>query len=155
MGVQGVRTDAWRDPFLRLFSEMGVVYRAAEAANIHRSEVYRTIHEDPAFAAAFEDARRTFVERAEAEVYRRGIEGYDEPVYQGGERVGVVRKYSDVLLMATLNANDPAKWRRTTRVEQTGPGGGPIQIAEGMSDHERVALKAAIETELARREQPA
>lgn len=155
MGVQGVRTDAWREKFLRLFADMGVVYRAAAASNVHRSEVYRTIHEDPAFAAAFEEARRTFVERAEAEVYRRGMEGWEEPVYQGGEQVGTVRKYSDVLLLANLNANAPEKWRRTSRVEQTGPGGGPIQIAEGMSDHERVALKAAIETELARREQPA
>src|SRR5205807_601275 len=35
----------------------------------------------------------------EAEIRRRAMEGWDEPVYQQGARVGTVRKYSDTLLI--------------------------------------------------------
>jgi hypothetical protein len=33
------------------------------------------------------------------EIRRRAIEGWNDPVYQMGQRVGSVRKYSDVLLI--------------------------------------------------------
>jgi hypothetical protein len=33
-------------------------------------------------------------------LYRRGIDGWDEPVFHAGEEVGTVRRYSDRCLVA-------------------------------------------------------
>lgn len=60
----------------------------------------------------------------EEEADRRAIEGWDDPVFQGGIQVGVVRKYSDRLMELRLKAADPAKYAE--RHEYTGADGGPI-----------------------------
>ena len=36
------------------------------------------------------------------------MKGWLEPVYQGGKRVGVIRKYSDACLLSLLKARHPA-----------------------------------------------
>lgn len=43
------------------------------------------------------DASRPSIE---SEVRRRAVEGWDEPIFQGGKQVGVRRRYSDTLLKA-------------------------------------------------------
>ena len=49
-------------------------------------------------------------ERREAEADRRAMQGWEEPVFQGGVQVGAVRKYSDKLLELQLKANNPKKY---------------------------------------------
>ncbi len=36
---------------------------------------------------------------------RRAVDGVDEPVYQGGKKVGSITRYSDTLLIFLLKAN--------------------------------------------------
>lgn len=52
----------------------------------------------------------------EQEAYRRAVEGVEEPVYQGGELVGTVRRYSDKLLEFLLRGRRPQVYR-----ENAGP----------------------------------
>jgi len=44
------------------------------------------------------------------ELHKRGVEGWLEPVFYKGKRVGVVRKKSDKMLELALKAEDPDKY---------------------------------------------
>lgn len=71
----------------------------------------------PSFAEDYHAAMAEGTDVLEEEALRRGLDGYDEPVYQGGALVGHVRKYSDHLLLNTLRARRP-EYRATAPVEQ-------------------------------------
>lgn len=47
----------------------------------------------------------------EDEAVRRARDGYDKPVYQQGQCVGQVRKYSDTLMVFLLKGARPKKYR--------------------------------------------
>jgi hypothetical protein len=93
---------------------------AAAAAGVEGRTGYnwRADKSDVVFQAAFERAGELFVERAEAELWRRGIEGVEKPVYQGGELVGTVREYSDTAAIFMLKGAKPEKYRE--RFEHSG-----------------------------------
>ena len=56
---------------------------------------------------------------------RRAVEGVEEPVgWYKGEAGGVVRKYSDTLLIFLLKGRKPEMYRE--RYEHSGPGGRPV-----------------------------
>lgn len=97
--------------FLQRLAVHGVVIKACEESEMNREYAYHLRSTRPDFAKAWEDAIAVFVERAEAELHRRSIEGYMEPVYYRGELVGEIRKYSDRLLELLLKANSPEKYR--------------------------------------------
>ena len=97
--------------FLARFQECGRVQPAADAASVCRSALYKERKRNPEFAQAWEDALAIAMGQAEDEVRRRAVEGVLQPVFQGGEHVGNIRKYSDVLLMFMLKAHNPAKYR--------------------------------------------
>jgi hypothetical protein len=82
--------------------------------------------QDVKFQAALVRAGEMFVERAEAEMWRRGIEGVEKPVYQGGRMVGTVREYDTTAAIFMLKGAKPEKYRE--RMEHTGAGGGPVQL---------------------------
>ena len=91
---------------------------------------------DEAFAAAWEEADEAATQTLEAEAWKRARSG------------------SDRLLLFLLQARRPQTYRTNARVELAGDGGGPIQtmvVPEGLNDHERAALRQAIDAELARR----
>ena len=66
---------------------------------------------------AHEDA----MDPLEEEARRGGHDGVLEPVYQGGRKVGTIRKYSDHLLMMFLKGKRREPF--SERVEQTGANG--------------------------------
>ena len=131
----------WTEAFLAAYRECGVVKFAAERAGISRQHVYWRIDNDPAFAEQMADADKDARDTIVREVHRRGVEGWDEPVYQGGVQVGVVRKYSDTLLIFLTKQRDPS-FRDSFRHEHTGAGGGPMVALVIPSDEER-ALEVA------------
>ncbi len=96
--------------FLKALAGVGNITKAAEIAGVDRTAHYRWL-DDPEYAERFEKAKEQAIEVMEAEAWRRGIDGVEEPVYQGGKLVGVVRKYSDVLLIFQLKAAKPEKYR--------------------------------------------
>lgn len=57
---------------------------------------------------------------AEDELFRRAVEGTEEPVYHLGKQVDTVRKYSDRLLELLLKSNDPEKYSDKHQVAVSG-----------------------------------
>jgi hypothetical protein len=109
--------------FLEAYRDTGNIRLACMAAGVGRSTVYKWQEHDGAFHAAFGQAQVEAVEALEAEAYRRGVEGIEEPVIAAGRGVvGTVRKYSDTLLIFLLKGAAPAKYR-----ERYDPAGSGVQ----------------------------
>ena len=113
------RQKDWRPAFLARLAQDGDVSKAAEAAGVGRATVYEHRDQEPELCAQWDEAIEIALDRLEAEVVRRGLEGWLEPVYYMGEAVGTVRKYSDTLLLAKLNARAKGRGygRQDMRVE--------------------------------------
>ena len=86
---------------------------AAVAAGIDVKTGYNWRHDakDVAFQAAVQMAGRTFVEAAEGELWRRGVDGHLEPVYQGGKLVGYIRRYDTTACIFMLKSVRPDRYR--------------------------------------------
>lgn len=107
------------DAFLEALADTGIILRACEITKTPRSNVYLW-RKDPDFEARFQLAVDEATERLELEARRRAFEGTDKPVYQGGQLVGYVREYSDTLLIFTLKALKPDKYRDNAKIEHSG-----------------------------------
>lgn len=122
---------AWRPTFLLALSELAVVQQACDAASINRRTAYRARKGDPGFAAAWDEAMEAGVDAAEAEAWRRAVDGVEEPVVHAGRVVKVrdaqshklvpltVRRYSDVLLITILKGRRKAVYSERTEVVST------------------------------------
>lgn len=110
----------WEKAFLKVLSKTGNVTKSARAAKVDRSTVYDHRNNDPVFAALWLEAEAEASDLLEAEAWRRAVEGVNEPVFQGGEQVGVIRKYSDSLMGLLLKAHKPEKYRERTDVTSNG-----------------------------------
>jgi len=100
--------------FLTAFAQIGIVRQAAKAADINRGTHNNWLN-DPSpegdeYRAAFELAKQYACEYLELEAFRRATQGVDEPIYQGGEQVGIRRRYSDTLLIFLMKAAMPEKY---------------------------------------------
>jgi hypothetical protein len=127
-------TQAQQTAFLAQFAVIGVVTTAAKLSGIERTRHYEWLDASdkyPDYAERFAAAGEMAADRCEAEMLRRGVEGWEEPVYGSGGKgegtvlVGSKRVFSDRMLELALKARRPQKFRE--RVEHTGAGGGPIQ----------------------------
>lgn len=103
------------ETFLAELARHGLVNRAARAATPHAhakwsamKTFYDRRNRDASFAEAWDQALAHACGEVEAELHRRAVEGWDEPVFQRGERVGTVRKYSDRLLELRAKALMPS-----------------------------------------------
>lgn len=111
--------------FLRVLSETGNVTQAAEAVELSRDCLYKHRERHKPFREAWERAFDRSIDALEAECMRRAKDGWEEPVYQGGELVGYKRKFSDALAQTLLRGNRK-KYRQagaSAGLEAT-PGGG-------------------------------
>ncbi len=113
--------------FLQALAVCPRIGRAARAAGISTGTTWnwRYNDPDPVFMNAYYIAWKLGIERVEDEMWRRGREGYEKPVYHQGRLVGTERVFSDTASIFMLKGALPEKYRE--RVEQSGPGGGPIQ----------------------------
>lgn len=93
--------------FLRAYSVTGVITRAARLANIDRTSPYREgWNDDEQFQKALEVAKLAAADSLISEAWRRGVEGVEKPTgWYMGEPGGVVREYSDKLLVKLLHAS--------------------------------------------------
>jgi hypothetical protein len=98
----------------RLLSQGHTLAHVREVLGINRVTVYRWRQSDPSFAQSYSEAMETGTDLIEDEARRRGVEGYDRPVFQGGKMVGVVRVYSDMLAALLLRGRRPEIYRDTT-----------------------------------------
>lgn len=113
--------------FLEVLSNTANVTRAAEDIGMARTYMYEIRDADADFAKAWDASVQLGTSALEDEATRRASEGWDEPVFYQGEQTGLVRKFSDTLLIFLLKARDPEKYSDRLRQELTGKGGGPIQ----------------------------
>lgn len=121
-GTLGTTAQA-KERFIEALRECPIVAIAARQAGLPRRTAYNHRKEDSEFRAAWDDALEEGMDLAEAEAWRRGVEGVDEPVYQGGQLVGYQRRYSDALLGRLLQAYRPEKFseKHQHRVSDSNP----------------------------------
>lgn len=121
------RTLAKDKRFFAALRKTGHITASAKTAGYSRRVVYNYKENDEEFAEEWEDALKEYTEELEAEADRRAKEGYLEPIYYQGKKVGTVRKYSDPLLIFRLKALDSEKYRDLKGVKHDG-------IAQEMSE---------------------
>ncbi len=90
----------------------GNVSLSAKAAGIGRTAAYEERARDARFAAEWDEAHESFLDKAEQEAFRRALRGVREPAgwYQGTPG-GYVQRYSDTLLIFLLKGGRPEKYR--------------------------------------------
>jgi hypothetical protein len=116
-----------RARFLEALRETGHVGQAARKSRCCARTLFRHRLADAAFATAWEAALQEAMDTVlEPEAVRRAVTGVEKPVYQGGEKVGTIREYSDTLLIFLLKGGKPAKYRE--RHEHVGEHGGPLAL---------------------------
>lgn len=113
-----VRTAVLKARFLAAYAERGNIKAAAAAAAVGRRSHYAWLKADETYAENFADAQAEAVDTLEGEARRRAVDGVLEPVYQVGEKVGSIRKYSDTLLIFLLKGARPEVYRE--RFDHTG-----------------------------------
>lgn len=115
--------------FLSELANRANVSASAAAAGVDRATAYRWRDADPVFAAAWDSAVDVAVDSLEAEAWRRAT-GWSEPVYQKGEYMGEIPRYSDQLMITLLKGHRPERYKDRSSTELSGPGGAPL--AQGL-----------------------
>ena len=110
-------TAKQRETFLEALAAGWSVTEAGRRAKRERRRFYDLRGRDEAFAVAWDEAVESGTEALEDEARRRAVDGWEEPVYQQGDLVGHVRKYSDGLLTFLLKGRKPEKYRDTAAVQ--------------------------------------
>ncbi|RNE91427.1 hypothetical protein EBL85_13610 [Marichromatium sp. AB32] len=120
-------TPERKEIFLRELRRHGIILAAARAASPATdsrtacvSSFYWTRNRDPEFAAEWDTALAEASADVELEIHRRAVEGYEEPVYQKGELVGTITRYSDRLLELRAKGLMPDRYaveRKDVRVQ--------------------------------------
>lgn len=107
----------WRPAFLAALTELGVITRAAKAADVDTITVWRHRRDDEGFRKQFEEAKQTGALLLEAEAIRRARDGvrrmkfnpktglpYIDPETK---KPYVEHEYSDTLMLALLKSHFP------------------------------------------------
>lgn len=110
-------TEPKKRAFVLALAQLGNRTRAARAIGISTVTVWQWRRDDDAFRAACVAAMECASELMEDELYRRACEGVLEPVFQGGELVGSVRRYSDTLLIFGLKGAMPEKYADRQKIQ--------------------------------------
>jgi hypothetical protein len=90
---------------LKEIEKTGNLVASCAAVNIDRSTLYQAMKRKPELKDAVELARHKAAYAIEKELRRRGIEGYEEKVFHGGEQIGTQTRYSDRLLELLAKGN--------------------------------------------------
>jgi hypothetical protein len=103
---QRQREDGWtpdvQEGFITALIQEGSVRVAAKQVDRHVTSAYRLRARDPAFAKAWDAARRMAYARLRDEAIERAIDGTPQEVWHNGEWIGMKRVRNDRLLIAML-----------------------------------------------------
>jgi hypothetical protein len=147
----------WHRVFLESLARTGVITKSCHQAGVNPTTVLRLRRSNPKFERACIEAERRFTDRAERELFRRAIDGVEEPIYQGGKLVGTKLVYSDSLLLAVVKARKPDLYRERSTVEHALAG--PVVDARRqraiLADPEAARLACELDARLAQRALPA
>ena len=103
-------TDWRQTRFLEEFSKNANIGMAAKNSGVDRSLHYRWLN-DPEYVVAYEAALKTACDNIDAEIYRRGVTGVQEPVFYNGKRVDAITKYDTTLLIFLAKGLMPGKYK--------------------------------------------
>lgn len=134
MTVGLTREKEWQRKFIQRLAETGNVSAACKKAKITRQNAYLARDNDEFFAAAWKEALEVSVENLELEARRRAEKGVIETQYYLGKKIGIIRRYSDTLLIFLLKAHRPEKYRDNQHIEHSGSVGVQIKVVEGPKD---------------------
>jgi transposase-like protein len=98
---------AAREQFLAHLRTGMPVLTAAALVGVGRKTVYRWREGSLEFRQAWDEAYASGSDAVEEVARRRAMDGWLEPVFQGGVEVGDIRRYSDRLLDRLLRARKP------------------------------------------------
>lgn len=106
---------------LAVLADGGYAGDAAKAAGISRALLFEWKRDDRSFSARWAEAIDISIEKAEAELYRRGVLGWREPVFGKTPDgvtgvVGAITKYSDRALELFMKAKRPSEYRENPKV---------------------------------------
>ena len=138
--LNGTRQTAgdWRPAFLATLRSSGNIRAASQAAGIHRSVAYRHRDLDAGFAAEWQAAMDDAIDVLEDVARSRAL------------------RSSDNLLIFLLKAHRPDLYRETSRLEMSGPAGGPVEThdvvdwrpdAAWMGEYARVAAEVGADAD--------
>lgn len=120
--------------FLKAFRETANIKFSCKYAGINRQTYYNWRDNDAEFAALLPDANADADDTLEYAAHDRAVNGVESYVISQGKLVYgpdkkplIERKYSDGLLTTLLKARMPHKYKDQSKVEHSGPGGGPLQ----------------------------
>lgn len=125
-GVPEKFTAEARAKFLAALAKYGFVARAARFAGIDRETARRARKSDESFAKAWDAALADYIEDLEQEADRRAYKGTLRPVFHKGVKCGVIRDFSDTLLIFRLKALKPDVYK--DRSESTVNGNVTVEI---------------------------
>jgi hypothetical protein len=128
-----IRDIQW-DRFIEVMEQSGSPTLAAKNANISRKAAYDRRDRDPEFARRWEEALQAGYDVVELALRQRAVEGYEEPVFHGGQQVGVVRRFSDSNGQFLLRGYRPERFRDRLEVS------GQIDIASAILQRRQRAL---------------
>lgn len=120
--MAGVRDEDRVTVYLAHLARTGRKLQSMRAAGMRPAAATELRKADPAFSLLEGEALARYGELLEAEAHRRGVEGWDEPVFFKGEVCGHVRRHSDRLLELALKKNVP-EWRDKLSVDAKLTGG--------------------------------
>ena len=116
-GTMTVRTPKMRAGFLKALGETGSVTASCQRVGVSRVAMYDWRNNAPEFAKEWAAAVDFGTDALEDEAVRRAHEGYDKPVFQGGQQIGTVREFSDVLMIFMLKSRRPDKYRERSSID--------------------------------------
>ena len=116
----------WEQAFLAALAVEGVVSHATDAAGIDRTTPYQHRAKSPRFHRLWDEALARSRDLARKEVFTRGVIGWHEPVFFGGECIGHDPKKSDRCLELYLKPHDPA-YRDKVDLTHAAPDGRPVR----------------------------
>lgn len=133
-----------QERFLRALMKHGRFAQACSEAGVAISTMAFHRRRNPDFARAVSDAQEFWKDQIEAEIQRRALEGWDEPVFGGrfkDELVGHVRRYDSALLQL-LAKRHIAEYRDKQEVNHNHTGGVLLIPEKSYSVEELEALSS-------------
>ena len=120
----------WQRTYLAALRLKGNVSLACRAARVSAMTISRTRDENEFFSSLCEDALKFNDDLVEGRAYQLGVEGYLEPVFQGGICVGQKRVFSERLLEIMLKSRKPNKFDTGKKLNITTSGGASAPMME-------------------------
>lgn len=111
--------EAWKARFLQLFLQHRSYSVAAKAIGQTRDRLELERENDPVFDKQWRSVEESITDDLEASALKRAIDGWQEPVYYKGKKVGYRTVFSPTLTLKMLACRRPKKYGMAVIDENT------------------------------------